>query len=114
VTELRHGVLASPGDHPSEGEQFHQLVSQQGVVIEQIQSAASNDPTNYIQDHDEWVVVLAGSAVLDVGGERYELAAGDWLLLPAHVPHSVEHTAAGTNWLAVHLPPADPGHSRDR
>jgi len=32
-----------------------------------------------------------------------ELGPGDWVLLPAGVPHTVERTEQGTSWLAVHL-----------
>lgn len=48
-------------------------------------------------------MVLEGAAVVEVDGERLDLAAGDWVFLPAGVPHSVVHTEAGTNWLAVHV-----------
>jgi len=73
-----------------------------GAVVEQILSSASPEPMAYLQDHDEWVVVLEGAATLEVAGERVDLAAGDWLLIPASTPHHVVATVAGTNWLAVH------------
>ena len=41
--------------------------------------------------------------MLEVGGERLDLAPGDWLFLPSGVPHSVVRTESGTSWLAVHL-----------
>ena len=47
--------------------------------------------------------MLAGGAVLEVDGRRLKLAPGDWVFLPAGVPHTVARTAAGTSWLAVHL-----------
>jgi mannose-6-phosphate isomerase-like protein (cupin superfamily) len=75
-----------------------------GTTIEHILSAAGVRSDVYDQDHDEWVVVLEGSAILDVEGEPVPLEAGDWLLLPAHRRHQVTSTAAGTRWLAVHLP----------
>jgi quercetin dioxygenase-like cupin family protein len=75
------------------------------VTIEHILSSAAVEPEPYDQPHDEWVVVLEGAATLDVEGEPVELAAGDWILLPAHRRHTVTSTAAGTRWLAVHLPP---------
>ena len=45
--------------------------------------------------------MLAGAAVLDVEGERVELNASDWILLPAHTPHRLVHTEPGTSWLTV-------------
>ena len=48
-------------------------------------------------------MVLAGAAALEVDGEPVDLAAGDWILLPSGVPHTVLRTDPGTSWLAVHL-----------
>lgn len=75
------------------------------VVVEEIASSASPDPTAYRQDHDEWVVLLAGAATLDVAGAEVGLGPGDWVLLPAGTPHRVVATAAGSRWLAVHVHP---------
>lgn len=79
-----------------------------GVAVEQIVTGALLTPVDYDQDHDEWAVVLEGNAVLEAGGERLDLAAGDWVLLPAHVPHRLVEARPGTTWLAVHAeaPPA--------
>ena len=73
------------------------------LVVEQILSGPSDEPHPYVQDQDEWVVVLAGATVLDVEGERVALGPGEWLFLPSGVAHTVLETAAGTSWLAVHL-----------
>jgi cupin 2 domain-containing protein len=48
---------------------------------------------------------VEGRATLDVDGSPVALGPGDWLVLEAGVPHRVTATAAGTRWLAVHLPP---------
>ena len=103
MTEVPHGRLADATEAPDDGERFDLLVDQDRVIVEHILSGASDAPDSFLQDHDEWVVVLSGSATLDVGGTIYELTAGDWLMLPAHVPHTIERRAAGTTWLAVHL-----------
>jgi cupin 2 domain-containing protein len=73
------------------------------VVFEQILSGADVEPEDYLQDQDEWVVVLAGRAVIEVGGDRVELGPSDWVLLPGGVPHRLVEVDAGTNWLAVHV-----------
>jgi cupin 2 domain-containing protein len=75
-----------------------------GVTIEHILSSAEVDRVDYDQERDEWVVVLEGGATLDIEGDTVRLAAGDWLLLPAHRRHRVTATEPGTRWLAVHLP----------
>jgi len=72
-----------------------------GFTVEQILSGRLSAPQDYEQDHDEWVVVLEGSATLEVDGVAHDLGAGDWWLLPAHTPHRLVRTEPGTNWLAV-------------
>ena len=89
------------------GEEFRELVRVQNVVIEEIISSALPDSFEYRQPQDEWVVVLEGTARLDVDGTQLTLAAGDWVLISAGTPHRVLDTEAGTRWLAVHIHPAD-------
>jgi cupin 2 domain-containing protein len=97
------GRLRDPGAAPAEGEEMHELITRRNLVVEQILSAGSTEPAAYLQEQDEWVVVLAGRASMTVGGEAVELGPGDWVLLPAGVRHTVERTEQGTSWLAVHL-----------
>lgn len=103
--DVIRGRLRPPDEAPAHGEDADELVRVQNLVVEQILSGTV-EPTDYLQDQDEWVVVLAGAASLDVAGEVHELAAGDWLLLPAGTPHRLLRTQPGTSWLAVHLHPA--------
>ena len=101
---IRRGRLRPGAAAPAAGEElFVELLAHRNLVVEQILSGESTSPAEYVQEQDEWVVVLEGAAVLDVGGERVELEAGEWVFLPARVPHTVVCTAAGTSWLAVHL-----------
>jgi mannose-6-phosphate isomerase-like protein (cupin superfamily) len=89
-------------DVPADGEAFHGLTSVGTTRIEHIVSSDTPDPSVQQQDWDEWVLLLAGRAVLDVDGRSLELSGGDWLLLPAGTPHRVLRTESGTHWLAVH------------
>ena len=91
---------------PLVGEEFRELVRVQNVVIEEIVSSAMPDSHEYRQPHDEWVVVLAGAARLDIDGTEVKLAAGEWVLIPALTRHGVRDAEAGTRWLAVHVHPA--------
>jgi cupin 2 domain-containing protein len=91
---------------PVVGERFRPLAGMHGTVVEEIVSSAEPDQVEHLQAHDEWVVVLAGLAELEVAGDRVLLEQGSWLLLPAGVPHRVRTTAAGTRWLAVHVHPS--------
>jgi cupin 2 domain-containing protein len=105
---LRRGRLAAVDDAPVAGERIERVLEVDGVVIEQILSSDAVEPVTYDQEHDEWVVVTAGSATIELEGddegEPLSLEAGDWVFLPARMRHRVTRTAAGTTWLAVHLP----------
>jgi cupin 2 domain-containing protein len=89
-------------------EEFIELVSRPGVRIERIVSHGHSTPvsTPFDQDHDEWVLLLRGSAGLwvDGDGER-DLCPGDHVLIPARRLHRVTRTAATepTVWLAIHF-----------
>jgi cupin 2 domain-containing protein len=95
---LREGAAA-----PSSGEAVERLLVLPEVLIEQILSGALDAPLDFRQEHDEWVVLLAGSASLVVAEEHVELEAGDWLFLPGGVEHRVVATEPGSSWLAVHV-----------
>lgn len=89
-------------------EEFTELLSRPGVRIERIVSTGQATPVDapYNQAHDEWVLLLRGSASLWVEGEGdKELRPGDHLLIPAHRTHRVTSTAdkEPTVWLAVHF-----------
>jgi len=94
---------------PPVGERFEVLLQHKQLVIERILSSATITPQEYVQTQDEWVLLLQGEAVLRVAGEAILLKSGDYLFLPAHTPHTVERTAEGTLWLAVHLHPDKTG-----
>ena len=88
---------------PATGERFETLLSHKNLVIERIVSSKEIASQEYVQPQDEWVVLMQGEAVLQVAGEPVNLQAGDYLFLPAGVPHSVECVSQGAVWLAVHL-----------
>ena len=100
----RRGTLGT-GDVPPDGERFVELARLGDAVVDEILSSATPDTALQVQDHDEWVVLLAGHAELDVAGEVHTLRPDDWLFLPERTPPRVMSTAAGSLWLAVHAPP---------
>lgn len=102
MTPVVRGRLSPAVEAPEAGERSEVLAQLGGAVVEYILSGNLSSPVDYDQPHDEWVVVLDGAAVLEVNDERVALGSGDWVLLPAHVPHRLVHTEPGTRWLALH------------
>lgn len=90
---------------PATGETFTALARLRNVVVERIVSSATPAPDLYVQAQDEWVVLLRGTARLEVEGAVRDLREGDTALLPAGTPHRVLATSAGAVWLAVHVHP---------
>jgi cupin 2 domain-containing protein len=89
-----------------ENEDFLTLFENASARIERIVSHAHSSPPGfwYDQEWDEWVIVLRGSATLEIeGGERVALQEGDYLTIPRRVKHRVAETGAKTVWLAVHV-----------
>lgn len=102
-SSLPCGTLRPVADTPATGERIEQVFTLRNMAIEQILSGPDVAPEEYLQEQDEWIALLAGHAVLEVGDERVELGSGDWVLLPGGVPHRLIEVESGTNWLAVHL-----------
>ncbi len=100
--------LLAPLPDATAAEVFTTLLDRPGVRIERIVSQGQATPENqpYDQDHDEWILLLAGAARLwlDGSGDR-DLAPGDTAFIPAHARHRVTWTQADppTVWLAIHL-----------
>lgn len=88
---------------PQEGERFEALLSHKGLVVERIVSSSKIASQEYVQEQDEWVVLLQGEATLDVDGQTVQLRSGDYLFLPSRTPHTVQRVSDGALWLAVHL-----------
>jgi cupin 2 domain-containing protein len=104
MTVVRRGRLHGAGDVPTSGERHLDLTALDGVRVQEILSGAVAEPMRFRSDEHEWVVVLAGSARLELDGEVHRLSAGDWLVIPAGTPHTVDGIEPGTRWLAVLVP----------
>jgi cupin 2 domain-containing protein len=92
-------------------ELFETLLKGDQLHIERIVSKGhvTEEGYWYDQDGDEWVLLLQGQAVISYENlPSVSLAAGDYMLIPAHTRHRVAWTAndVDTVWLAVHLMPA--------
>ncbi len=95
-----------PTDLPEE--LFETLCSNNSVRIERIVSKGHASPEGfwYDQDQNEFVLVVQGSAGIQIEGEDdvVILNTGDYLNINSHVKHRVEwtDTSCETIWLAVH------------
>lgn len=92
---------------PGEDEAFEPLLERPGLRLERIVSRGHVTPpgTWYDQEQDEWVMLLAGAARLEIEGQGiHALGPGDSVFLPAHCRHRVAWTDpnAPTVWLALH------------
>ena len=89
-------------------ELFETICSTEDVKIERIVSKGHSSPEGfwYDQNWNEFVLVVQGSAGLQIEGEDniVVLNAGEFLNIGSHVKHRVEWTdsACETIWLAVH------------
>ncbi len=88
---------------PEKGEIFETVLKDKNVVIERIVSSENIEPKEYIQEQDEWVIVLKGSAEIKIGEEILYLKEGDFVFIPSKKPHWVLKAEKGTVWLAVHI-----------
>ena len=59
-------------------------------------------PLHVHHEQDEWIYILGGEFVAEVGGKRMRLKPGDSLLMPMKVPHRWS-VAQAANCGAIHL-----------
>lgn len=89
-------------------EEITTLLASSALRIERIVSRGQASPPGfwYGQPQDEWVIVIAGNAVLafEDDGTTTRMGPGDYLHIPAHRRHRVAWTdpEQATVWLAVH------------
>jgi len=88
---------------PKSDEMFTTLLEHKNIKINRIVSSSDVEAMKYIQDEDEWLVLLEGEATLLVDDEEKKLTKGEILFIPAKVPHIVIKTQEGTVWLTVHI-----------
>ena len=88
---------------PTKGENSTTLIEHKNIKINHIVSSDNVEPITYIQEEDEWLVLLEGEATLLIDNEEKILTKGETLFIPAKVPHSVLKTKKGTVWLTVHI-----------
>jgi len=88
---------------PQKGETFTPLLEHKNIKINRIISSSSIEPKEYIQDEDEWIVVLEGKATLLIRNKEVTLLKGDTFFISANTPHKILKVENGTVWLTVHI-----------
>jgi len=86
-----------------DSENFETLLKDKNVEIKTIISNTLKTPQTFLQDVDEWVVVLKGCAKLEINGILHKLKAGDSLFIPANTKHTLLKTKKVVVWLAVYI-----------
>lgn len=106
MSTLHTNLFEDVPEHLAE-EWFTTLLERPGCRIERIVSCGQRSPEGFWYDQawDEWVLLLRGSADIDLVERTVALTPGDHLLIPAGQKHRVTRTAPGqaTIWLAIHL-----------
>ena len=86
-------------------ERIDELIRSGSVRIERIVSEGQVSPPGFWYDQEEWeyVAVLQGNTELEFDGDRVNMSAGDWVMIPAHKRHRVAYTSSepACVWLAV-------------
>ena len=105
---VRAGNLFGDVSAASAGQEaFREIFSRPGLKIERIVSQGQASPPEFWYDQawNEWVIVLKGSATLQVEDEPAirALGEGDYVFIPARKRHRVDWTdpQQPTVWLAV-------------
>lgn len=88
---------------PQNSETFTTLLEHKNIKINRIVSSGDVNETEYLQEEDEWLILLEGEATLLLHAEKRNLKKGDTLFIPSKTPHRVLSTRNGTVWLTVHI-----------
>ncbi|NEP04178.1 MULTISPECIES: cupin domain-containing protein [Okeania] len=81
------------------------LLSHKNVKINKIISPPNFVSKEFIQDEDEWVTLLEGSAILEINQKTTKLVKDSHIFIPAKTPHKIISTdpKIETIWLAIHI-----------
>ena len=86
-----------------DSENFTTLLEDKNVKIKRIVSNTLKTPQHFVQDEDEWVVVLKGCAKLEIDGIVHKLKAGESCFIPAKTKHTLLKTRQVVVWLAIYI-----------
>jgi len=84
-------------------EVFTTELAHKNVEIKTIVSNTLSTPQTFVQECDEWVVILQGCAKIEMDGLVHKLKKGDTLFIPANKEHKLLKTKKVVVWLAVYI-----------
>ena len=79
------------------------LLKHKNIEVKRIVSNSLITPNTFKQKEDEFVILLEGSAKLEINGEIKTLKRGDFLFIPANTKHTLLKTNKKAIWLAIHI-----------
>jgi len=88
---------------PQIKEDFTTLFKNRSVEVVRIVSSDILEDKLYIQDVEEFVILLEGEATIEIFNKEITLKRGDTLHIPPKEPHRVLKTKKGTLWLAIYI-----------
>jgi quercetin dioxygenase-like cupin family protein len=81
--------------------------SDKDLYIYESRTVGKGGPPLHIHPHqDEWIYVLQGKYVFQVGEETFQLEAGDSLFAPRNVPHAFTYEGEGLGKMIIVFQPA--------
>ncbi len=87
---------------PEAGEESFVTLHQSSTLkIDAIRSRLTVAGENYDQEEDEWVILVRGSAMIEIEGNHHCLKEGDSLFLERHTRHQVLSTSDDALWIGV-------------
>jgi cupin 2 domain-containing protein len=88
---------------PLNQESFITQLVDKNVEIKTIISNTLSTPQTFMQECNEWVVVLQGCAKIEIDGIIHKLKKGDSLFIEAKKKHTLLKTKKVVVWLAVYI-----------
>ena len=86
-----------------DSESFKTLLKEKKVEIKRVISNTLKTSQTFVEERDEWVVVLKGCAKLEINGIVHKLKSGDSLFIAANTKHTLLKTKKVVVWLSVYI-----------
>lgn len=100
---LRKNAFPSP-DAGGQGPALIEAIAEtEDVRIERVATNGQASANSCTQSVSEWLAVLKGQAVIEIGGESQTLVPGDHVFIPAGTASRVVSASDDSSWLAAYF-----------